>query len=54
MIPQNILDEMYNCLDYADLKGFENQVKKYLKTTDESTKRDLEQRTIIQLFEKCK
>lgn len=28
---------MYNCLDYADLKGFENQVKKYLKTTDEST-----------------
>ena len=37
MIPQNILDEMYNCLDYADLKGFENQVKKYLKTTDEST-----------------
>lgn len=37
MIPQNILDQMYNCLDYADLDGFEEQVKKYLKTTDEST-----------------
>ena len=28
---------MYDCLDYADLDGFETQVKKYLKTTDEST-----------------
>jgi hypothetical protein len=37
MIPQDILDEMYNCLDYADLDGFKEQVKKYLKTTDEST-----------------
>jgi hypothetical protein len=37
MIQQEILDEMYNCLDYADLKGFEVQVLKYLKTTDEST-----------------
>ena len=37
MIPQNILDELYNCLDYADLKGFEKQVKDYIKTTDEKT-----------------
>ncbi len=37
MIPQNILDELYNCIDYADLKGFEKQVKEYLKITDEST-----------------
>lgn len=37
MIPQEILDEMYNCLDYADLDGFEEQVKDYLKITDEST-----------------
>ena len=37
MIPQKILDAMYDCLDYADLDGFEKQVKKYLKTTDEST-----------------
>lgn len=37
MISENIIEEMYNCLDYADLKGFETQVKKYLKTTDDST-----------------
>jgi hypothetical protein len=28
---------LYNCLDYADLKGFEIQVRKYLKTNYEST-----------------
>ncbi|OYU82526.1 MAG: hypothetical protein CFE24_15265 [Flavobacterium sp. BFFFF2] len=28
---------MYNCLDYADLNGFEKQVKEYLKSTDESS-----------------
>jgi hypothetical protein len=37
MIPQNILDELYNCMDCSDLKGFEKQVKAYLETTDEST-----------------
>lgn len=37
MIPQNILDELYNRMDNVDLKGFEQQVKVYLRTTDEST-----------------
>lgn len=37
MIPQNILDELYNCLDSADLKGFEKQVKEYLKIADDAT-----------------
>jgi hypothetical protein len=37
MIQKDILDEMHNCLDSADLKGFEVQVKKYLKSTKEST-----------------
>lgn len=37
MIPQDILDEMYNCLDFADLKGFEEQVNEYLEITDEAT-----------------
>ena len=37
MIPQEILDEMYNCLEYANLQGFEEQVNVYLGITDEST-----------------
>lgn len=37
MIPQEILDEMYNCLEYANLQGFEEQVNVYLEITDEST-----------------
>jgi hypothetical protein len=37
MIPQKILDKLYDCMDCADLIGFEKQVKKYLLTTDEAT-----------------
>lgn len=37
MIPQEILDEMYNCLDYADLNGFEMEVQTFLNSTDENT-----------------
>ena len=37
MSKETIIEEMYNCIDYADLKGFKDQVAAYLSICDVST-----------------
>ena len=37
MNKESIIEEMYSCIDYADLNGFKEQVEQYLNICDVST-----------------